>query len=105
MGKICLSQATTQNTTTTHNNQNERPPPTLWRLCPSGSMGRGDSPPNHHAAVPLRVCAGRELSVLGSPVPIPLFGAPEWHTSKMREVGGASTLLSAVHFKNTTINQ
>jgi len=34
-----------------------------------------------------------------------LFGAPEWHPSKMREVGGASTLMAAVRFKNTTINQ
>jgi len=105
MGKISLSQATTQNTTTTHNNQNERPPPTLWRLCPFVSMARGDLPPNHRAAVPLRVCAGHEPSVLRSPAPVPLFGAPEWHPSKMREVGGTSTLMAAVHSKNTTINQ
>jgi hypothetical protein len=68
-------------------------------------MGRGDLPPNHRATVPLRVCAGREPSVLRSPAPVPLFGAPEWHPSKMREVGGASTLMAAVRFKNTTINQ
>jgi len=30
---------------------------------------------------------------------------PEWHPSKMREVGGASSLMAAVRFKNTTINQ
>jgi len=60
---------------------------------------------NYLAAVPLRVCAGRDPSVLCSPAPVPLFGAPEWHTSKMREVGGASTLMAAVRFKNTTISQ
>jgi len=105
MGKISLSRATIQNTTTTHNNQNERPPPTLWWLCPSVSMGRGDFPPNHRAAVPLRVCAGREPSVLNSPAPVHLFGMPEWHPLKMREVGSALTLMAAIRFKNTTINQ
>jgi len=99
MGKFSLSQASTQNTTTTHNNQNERPPPTLWRPCPSVSMGRGDLPPNHRAVVPSQVCAGREPLVLRLPAPVPLFG------SKMREVGGASTLMAAVRFKNTAINQ
>ena len=102
MGKISISRATAQNTTTIYNNQNELPPPTLWLLCPSVSMSRGDLPPNHCAAVPLQVCAGREPSVLHSPAPVPLFGAPEWHPSKMREVGGASTLMAAVCFKKVS---
>jgi hypothetical protein len=107
MGKIStLSRATTQNTTTTHNNKNEWPPLTLWWLSPSVSMSRGDlPPPNHCAAVPLRVCAGREPSVMRSLAPVPLFGVPEWHPSKMREVGSASTLMAAIHFKHTTINK
>ena len=83
-----------KNTDTTTNM--EQPPPDSPAALPLFTTGRGDMPPNHRAASPLRVGAGREPSGLRSPTPVPLFGAPEWHPSKMREAGGALTSTAAV---------
>ncbi len=96
-------QHKTQPQHTTTKMSGRRPP--SGGFAPNASIGRGDLPPNHLATVPFRVCAGCEPPVLCLPAPVPLFGAPEWHTSKMREVGGALTLMAAIGFKNTTINQ
>jgi len=101
---VLLLPPTAHNTTTTHNNQNERPPSTLWRLLPLCLHGQGRFAPDIIAPLFPYKCA-HEPSSLRLPAPVPLFGAPEWHPSKMREVGGTSTLMAAVRFKNTTINK
>jgi hypothetical protein len=101
---VLLLPPTTHNTTTTHNNQNERPPPTLWRLLPLCLHGQGRFAPDIIAPLFPYECA-QVASRRACAAPVPLFGAPEWHPSKMREVGGASTLMAAVRIKNTTINK
>ena len=62
----------------------EQPPPNSPAALPLSLHGQRDLPPNHRAAASLRVCAGRESWM------------PGWHQSKMKEVGGASTLRAAV---------
>ena len=101
---VLLLPPTTHNTTTTQTIKMSGRRPPSGGFCPSAWAG--EICPRHHcAAAPLRVCAGREPMGLRLPLPVPLFGVPEWHPSKMREVGGASTLMATVRFKNTTINK
>ena len=96
-------QHITQPQHTTTKMSGRRPP--SGGFCPSVSMGRGDLPPTSSRRCSLT--SVRRLRAVG----LALAGAGSFvwgarrHPSKMREVGGASTLMAAVRFKNTTINQ